>query len=775
MRSPQNHKEVQRLTGRLASLSRFIPKLAEKAKPIFNLLKKPKDFHWDDRCEQAFSDFKNFLSSPPILTKPQAQTDLLLYLAVMDNAISATLMQADGKKQIPVYFISRVLQVTEQRYQTIEKLVLALITSARRLRPYFQSHQIVVKTDYPIKQILRKPDLAGRMTAWSVELSEYEIKYESRGALKAQCLADFIAELTPSVSLEDPSWTLHVDGSSNTKGSGAGIILEGPNDMMLELAIKFDFRATNNQAEYEALLAGLRLAKDVGVKKLRCCSDSKLMTEQVGGRYQTKEPQLQRYNLMVSHLTSSFDHFQIEHIPRAQNLRVDLLSKLASTKRPGQHKTIIQETISTPSYDSAAILANTPGQSSWMTNIWQYFTDGTLPSNKVEATKIKAKACHFTIEAGELFKRGFLVPLLKCLDLDQAEYVMSEIHRGICGMHSGARSMAARVVRAGYYWPTMRSDCKTFVQKCEACQKFGNLHQLPATTLHSMQSAWPFAWWGMDILGPFPIAKGQLKFLIVGIDYFIKWIEAEPLVRITATNVQRFTWKKIICRYGLPQAITTNNGKQFVDKNFEQFLKQLRIKHKVTSVEHPQTNGQVEAANKVILRELKKRLGSSKGEWVEELPSVLWAYHCTPQTTSQETPYKLTYGSDAMIPVEVGEPSHRRLTFTESQNGEQLSLDRDLLDETREHARVQEEACKLRASRRYNSKLKPRSFHEGDLVWGATGNARKDTSAGKFAANWEGPFRILECLQNGAYRLTELSGKVLPRTWNATHLKFYFS
>nr|KYP64515.1 Pol polyprotein [Cajanus cajan] len=135
----------------------------------------------------------------------------------------------------------------------------------------------------------------------------------------------------------------------------------------------------------------------------------------------------------------------------------------------------------------------------------------------------------------------------------------------------------------------------------------------------------------MDILGPFLIAKGQLKSLIVGIDYFTKWIEAEPLVRITATNVQRFTWKKIICRYGLPQAITTDNGKQFVDKNFEQFLTQLGINHKVTSVEHPQTNGQAEAANKVILRELKKRLGSSKGEWIEELPSVLWAYHCTPR------------------------------------------------------------------------------------------------------------------------------------------------
>nr|KYP74436.1 Uncharacterized protein Mb2253c family [Cajanus cajan] len=258
--------------------------------------------------------------------------------------------------------------------------------------------------------------------------------------------------------MDEQIWTLHVDGSSNVKGSGADIILEGPNDMMLELAIKFDFKATNNQAEYEALLAGLTLAKDVGIKRLKCCSDSKLITEQVGGGYQTKEPQLQRYNLMVSQLTSFFDDFQIEHIPRAQNERVDLLSKLASTKRPGQHKTIIQETIAAPSCQVTTIFANNSYQQGWMADIWKYLKDGILPDSKVEASKIKNKSCHFTIEAGELFKRGFSMPLLKCLDTDQAHYVMDEIHRGICGMHSGARSMAVRVIRAGYYWPTMRSD-----------------------------------------------------------------------------------------------------------------------------------------------------------------------------------------------------------------------------------------------------------------------------------------------------------------------------
>nr|KYP55242.1 Retrovirus-related Pol polyprotein from transposon 412 family [Cajanus cajan] len=140
MQSLQTVKEVQRLAGRLVSLSRFIPKLAEKAGPIFPLLKKPKDFQWTDQCEKAFQSFKTFLTTPPILQRPNHKADLLLYLVVVESAISAIIVQKHQKVQTPIYFISRVLQDAEKRYQMIEKLALALVTAARRLRPYFQSH-----------------------------------------------------------------------------------------------------------------------------------------------------------------------------------------------------------------------------------------------------------------------------------------------------------------------------------------------------------------------------------------------------------------------------------------------------------------------------------------------------------------------------------------------------------------------------------------------------------------------------------------------------------
>nr|KYP74660.1 Retrovirus-related Pol polyprotein from transposon 17.6 [Cajanus cajan] len=244
MRSPSNLKEVQKLAGRLTALSRFLP--------------------------SSFQLFKKRLGTPPVLTKPTPSLEVVLYLAVSGEAISAGLIQEQDDQQQPIYFISRVLQDVERRYQLLEKVALGLIYAARHLRQYFQSHTVVVRTDCPIAKVLRKPELAGRMMAWSIKLSEFDIHFEPRGAIKAQSLADFINELSPLGHFEDNAWTMHVDGSSNQQGSGASIILESPSGITLEQSLRFSFKTSNNQAEYEALLAGMRLAAEMGATKIVC-------------------------------------------------------------------------------------------------------------------------------------------------------------------------------------------------------------------------------------------------------------------------------------------------------------------------------------------------------------------------------------------------------------------------------------------------------------------------------------------------------------------------
>jgi len=163
--------------------------------------------------------------------------------------------------------VSKVLQGPEVRYQTLEKEALAVVFSARRLRHYFQSFTMVVMTDLPIRKVLQKSDEAGRMVRWAVELSEFDVQYEPQGPIKGQVYTDFVVELSSADAHQEEDnfrWVLSVDGSSNQQGSRAGVILEGPNGLLIEQALRFAFKANNNQVEYEALIAGMLLVKEMG-------------------------------------------------------------------------------------------------------------------------------------------------------------------------------------------------------------------------------------------------------------------------------------------------------------------------------------------------------------------------------------------------------------------------------------------------------------------------------------------------------------------------------
>jgi len=482
MRSPTTVKEVQRLIGRLTAISRFLPKLAEQTQPIIQLLKKSTRFTWTDDCEQIFQKLKTTLTSPPILHKPDTHQPLLVYITATDCTVNAALVQEIEGTQHPVYFVSRMLQDPETRYQMVEKLAISLVHSARRLRSYFQNHTITVKTDYPIQKILQKPNLAGRMSSWTVKLSEFNIRYEPYGSIKAQCLLDFVNDLQQT-PIED-QWTLHVDGSTNLRGVGAGIVLEGPNDIFIEKFLHFAFKTSNNQAEYEAIFASLSLTREVGIKRLTCKTDSKLTVGHLNDEFQIKDPiLLQYYHLVCAVIQSAFEQVRIEHIPRTDNIRVDILSKLASTKLKNRHRSLLQQTLSTPSIthtcqnltDSPADNV-TPSQSqNWTTPYIQYLKT----SNPLDADKTwLAKVARYTMIGDDLYKCGYGQPLLKCVMAEQAQYIIKELHEGICGYHSGARTMATRVLRAGYFWPTIEADCEDYVKKCKPCQKHGNLiHQ----------------------------------------------------------------------------------------------------------------------------------------------------------------------------------------------------------------------------------------------------------------------------------------------------------
>ena len=229
----------------------------------------------------------------------------------------------------------------------------------------------------------------------------------------------------------------------------------------------------------------------------------------------------------------------------------------------------------------------------------------------------------------------------------------------------------------------MQNDAHAYVKACDKCQRFNNLIRQPTEELTLMTALWPFAQWGLEIMGPFPTAVKQLKFLVVGIDYFITWVEVEALATITEKKVRSFVWKNIVCKYSMPRVLVSDNGKQFDNDTFRDLCSQLGIKNHYSSLAHSQANGQVEVMNQSLLKIIKTRLEGAKGIWPDELPSVLWAYRTMVRTPIGETPFRLAYGSEAIIPIEVGITSYRVDNHNEGKNDEAMSLQLDLVDEVK--------------------------------------------------------------------------------------------
>nr|XP_023905140.1 uncharacterized protein LOC112016914 [Quercus suber] len=744
MTTPKIVKEVQKLTGRIAALNKFVSRATDKCLPFFKTLKQA--FAWTDECEANFQELKQYLSNPLLLSLSTKGESLYLYLAMSAMAVSGALIREEDRKQLPVYYVSQAFQGAESKYPKIEKITFALIVASRKLRQYFQAHPILVMTDQPFKKSMSKPEAAGRMVQWAIKLNQFDIEYHPRTAIKVQALADFIPKFTlpdeDDFAVKHKQWTIQTDGSSVHKRWGVGIVIITPDGEKLKYGLQLKFPATNNEAEYEGILTRLRLERELGVKNLLIQSDSKLVIGQVKGEYEAKEERMQRYLRLTKHLAQEFEEVEFVQIPRSQNVIADEVSRIASSDGRALEKGLMMEVQKNPSIEEFPAFA-IQRTNSWMTPIVSFLQEGHLPQNTEEARKIKKRTARFVILNDALYKRGFSMPYLKCVDEEEARYILEEVHEGVCRDHAGPRALANKIIRTGYFWPTMQ--------------------RLPAEKLTTIASPWPFAQWGIDIVDPLPQGKGQVKFLLVAIDYFTKWVEAEALATITEARIQNFVWKNIICRFRIPKTIISNNGRQFDSQGFREFCSSLGIKNQFSSPGHPQANGQTEVTNRTLLKIIKTKLDDAKGSCPEELPNVLWAYRTTARTPTGETPFRLIYGIEAVIPVEVGITSIRREVFNEEVNDDHLRLNLDFLDEVRDKACSRMVEYQQKMTDYYNKRVKLRQLHIGDLVLRKVTPATKDPTQGKLGPTWEGPYRVIHYSRKGNYHLETLDGQRLPR------------
>ncbi|KAJ4813319.1 Pol-polyprotein [Rhynchospora pubera] len=775
MEPPKTVKGVQELTGQIAALNRFISKSAEVCQPFFQTIRKNKKFQWTEECQNAFEKIKEYLATPPIISRPTKGQTLYLYVATSETAVSAALIRIEENQQKPVYFVSRILRDAEIRYPPVEKVAFAVMIASRKLKLYFQAHPIKVLTDMPLRKALGQLDVAGRMLKWAVELSEYDVSFEPRTAYKGQILADFIVECTAR-QIENPKeevWEVFVDGAASKKGSGVGVEIKGPKGEKFHYAIHLTFEVSNNVAEYEALLVGMRLMEAIGARSVRFYMDSQLVVNQIKGEYAAINERLALYLEKVKTVLAAFESASVEYVPRTQNETADALSKIAKESDLDREKPIVMLEVPHPSIDVLAFeVYIVEAGKEWYALLWNFLKEGKLPEEDKVARKVKRWALEFTIRDGLLLKKGYGIPWLTCVGRAKADGIIAEVHEGICGSHQGITSLGRRIVRAGFYWPSLKKDVETYVRRCEKCQFHARIPRQPPHPMQSISSSWPFDVWGLNLLGPFPQGRGNVKFLVVAVEYFTKWIEAKPLATITSQKIVDFARHQIVYRYGIPHTFISDNGTQFTGAPFLDFCKGLGIRSCTSSVCHPQSNGLAEVSNRTILEGLKRKIEGSKNTWPEYLDEILWAYRTTPRSSTGRSPFSMIYGMEAVTPMEAVHPTLRTKSYTWEKNGTRREEDLETIYELREEARVKMEEYQRRMRRSFDRKVAPKHFQPGDWVLRkieATGK-----QVGKLDPAWEGPFEIIKSIEGRAYHLRDMRGKRILNAWNAAHLrKFY--
>uniref|UniRef100_A0A2N9H5X7 Integrase catalytic domain-containing protein n=1 Tax=Fagus sylvatica TaxID=28930 RepID=A0A2N9H5X7_FAGSY len=612
LQPPKDAKQVQRLTGMIAALGRFISRSADRCRPFFQLLGKKRKFLWDQDCSAAFEGIKAYLSSPPCLSIPCSGEPLFLYLAVSEHAAST----------------------------------------------------VTVLIDLPLKMLMHSSDFSGRITRWGVHLGSLGVEYKPRTSIKGQVLADFVAEFQGKRESSEPTyipspyanegsseWKLFVDGASNMKGAGAGAVLVSPEGFILEQ----------------------------------------------GREYLARDERMMTYLSITKSLLSKFDSVQVEQIRREYNSHADILAKLATALESDLHRTVTVEVLKAPStlIDTVDRVCGTSTEASWMDPLIAYLRDNCLPQDPKAANVIKRKASRSMKE---------YVEVTLGVDPWHTEQCLKAIGGPLC-----------RVMLFGMLGSAI--NVRGFAPK---------IHQ-PARELNPLSSPWPFAQWGLDIVGPLPRAPRNKKFLI-----------------------------SIITRFGIPWAVISDNGTQFEGKLFKGFCSELGIRNFFSSPGYPQSNGQAEVSNKVILDGIKKRLEEAKGRWVEELPSVMWTHRTTKRRSTGETPFALAYGVEAVIPLEVGLPTTRTTEFDVEENESSLRMDLNLVEERRDMATIKLASYQHQMKRGYNKNIRPRSFQVGDLVLRKVVANTRNPNDGKLGPNWEGPYKVTSFAGVGAYRLTDL-------------------
>nr|GEV19742.1 hypothetical protein [Tanacetum cinerariifolium] len=559
----------------------------ERSLPFFNTLKNitkenKHEYRWTKEAEQAFLQMKKLIMDLSSLTPPWKKETLYAYLAVSAEVVSPILL-TDRKGR------------------------------------YFEAHPVKVIMDQPIKNILNNTETSRKLAKYDVELGAYNITFIPRNVVKGQVLVDFVSEAPkgekeelyfqmPEVPLDKDdteSWTLFTDGASSLKGSRAGLVLIGPSGIEYTYALCFTFLCTNNEAEYEALLARLIIAQHMNISNIEVKVDSKLVASQINENYEASKDSMIKYLAKAREYATVLKSFLIENIPRNMNQKADVLSKLASVAFNHLTKEVLVEVLNERSKESQEVHTVVEEEGyNWMTPIIRYLEEGIWPKDKNEARGLRAMIGQYVMESGVLFKKWYLVAMLGPL---QSKYVLREIHMRSYGTHVSLRAVVRKAV-----W-----------QGVETAKNSHDVHY------------------------------GPVAFLSVG--------------------------------HGHPRTAATGKGRFQVRNHGNRLLYQMDRSQ--ATDEHDSGSSPSKQSGRKGQQEFDGRFQNPprkrKSQMGGRIAKCFVGTSYLNQTKKRRDAISLTYGSEAVIPPEIGIPTYRTLMIREGYNEEEMCLNLDLLQERR--------------------------------------------------------------------------------------------
>jgi hypothetical protein len=357
-------------------------------------------------------------------------------------------------------------------------------------------------------------------------------------------------------------------------------------------------QASNNEAEYEALLHGMKMAKAFGATRLKIFGDSNLVVQQVMNSCDAINDNMTAYRNLYYYLEGTFDGCKVSHVSRASNEEADNLANIGSqclpippgvfweeiiersikhnktsiTGEPGQHPTIGSGTGkpgtgSTTEPEEVMMI-----EEMWMQPYLAYMINKALPSGgKKDNTMIQG----FCIVARETIQEKHNWHSTAIVTPQEGQDILRDIHAGVCGHHASSRAIAAKAFRAGFYWLTAIEDAKEIVRRCEACQRFASRPHAPAAELQPIPLSWPFARWGLDMVGKLHKSwPGGHVYMLVAVDKFTKWVETASVTTQASTAAINFI-KSIVFHFGVPHSINTDNGTNFTSKEFKSYCESM--------------------------------------------------------------------------------------------------------------------------------------------------------------------------------------------------------